>query len=518
MSIELIRENIECEQLLGENSVDTVVKAEYVIPDTHPDIVEILFIDSRPFIISKEAMKDKVYLEGQVEYNVIYLAREDEGMGVHSITYIGKFSNYVDMPGAEHKMNCQCECYVEHMDCNIIHERKIEVRGIIKLKADVYKNYNFEIIKDIQDSSEAQMLKNPMTIDKVIGNVDSDMVAKCNIRIPESKPQIGNVLRCDIKVRKRDVRVLENRLSVEATVLINLLYRGKDSRDIVLVTEEVPVTKDVELDGINSMMDNYTDFRVDSMQMNIREDEVGENRNVEVEALVKTDSKIMHKEEMDMIEDIYSPSMVMDIKKNNYNLNVIHGQTAAETIVKGDIDVEGAKPTEVIMCSGRVCITDKRIVEDKVIIEGVLNSDVIYKTKDENNYICAVSRQIPFTCPVEISGCKIHMNSTAKVFLENIEADVEAGNIAVKANVKVHAMTNYMMAKDFLVDVSQVEGKLPEKKASITIYVVQPEDTLWKIAKRYFTTVDNLVKVNTIENMDLLKPGHKLIIPGRATL
>ncbi|MBU5486157.1 DUF3794 domain-containing protein [Clostridium sp. MSJ-11] len=518
MGIELIRENIECEQLLGQNSMDTVVKAEYVIPDTHPDIAKILCVDARPFIISKETMKDKVYLEGQVEYNVIYLAKEEEKMGVNSITYIGKFSNYIEMPGTEHKMNCQCECYVEHMDSNIIHERKIGLEGVIKLRADVYKNYNFDIVKDIEDNFDAQMLKNPMEIDKIVGNVESDMTAKCNIKIPASKPEIGNILKCDVKVRKRDARVLENRVSIEASVLITILYRGKDTRDIVSIVEEVPISKDIEFEGINSLMENYTEFKVDSMQMNIKEDDLGENREVEVESVIKTDTKIMHKEEMDMIEDVYSPSVFMNIKKNNYNLNAIHGQTSTESIVKGDIEVEGPKPIEVVMCSGRVCITDKRIVEDKVIVEGVLNSDILYKTKDEDNYICSVSEEIPFSCPVDVPGCKINMNSIAKAFLENIECDIEAGNIVIKALVKIYVKVDYVMPKEFLVEISQVEGKLPEKKASVTIYIVQPGDTLWKIAKKYSTTVEDLVKINDIENMDYIKPGQKLIIPGRASL
>lgn len=59
---------------------------------------------------------------------------------------------------------------------------------------------------------------------------------------------------------------------------------------------------------------------------------------------------------------------------------------------------------------------------------------------------------------------------------------------------------------------------MPKKKSSVTIYVVQNGDTLWKIAKRYFTTVDNLIKINNIENPDIIKPGEKLIIPGRASL
>ena len=46
--------------------------------------------------------------------------------------------------------------------------------------------------------------------------------------------------------------------------------------------------------------------------------------------------------------------------------------------------------------------------------------------------------------------------------------------------------------------------------------MVQPGDTLWKIAKKYCTTIDEIVRVNNIENPDLIYPNEKLIIPGRA--
>ena len=75
MDMELIKENIECEQLLDEDFSDTVVKAEYVIPDTHPDVNEVLMIDTKPFIVAKEVMQDKVLVEGQVEYTILYLAK-----------------------------------------------------------------------------------------------------------------------------------------------------------------------------------------------------------------------------------------------------------------------------------------------------------------------------------------------------------------------------------------------------------------------------------------------------------
>jgi LysM repeat protein len=520
MAMELIKENIECEQLLNEDFSDTVVKAEYVIPDTHPDVNEVLMIDAKPLIVAKEVMQDKVLVEGQMEYTILYLAKEEETIGVHSVTYVGKFSNYVEIPGAEHKMVCDADCYVEHMECNIVNERKIAVEGIVKLKAEVYKNYDFEVIKDITGSQDMQMLKNPATVDKIVGNVSEDLVAKSQIQIPMDKPQIGTVLKCDVKVHKKEVRVMEGKISVNAYVLVGVLYRGKDMRELVYVEDNVEVNKEVNLEGVNPTMDSYTDFKVDTVGLDVKEDDLGENRNIVVEAIIKSDSKVMYKEEMDIIQDAYSPSSLMQMDKKDYELNVMHGHSTCQSIVKYNIEMDSNKPkiAQILMNCGKVCITDKKLVEDKVIIDGVLNVDVLYRTVEEDKYVYTVNEEIPFSCAIEIPGCKIDMQCIGKAYLESIDASIEADTIGIKAVVEVYGRVNYVTHKEFLVDMASVEGELPKKKASLTIYAVQHGDTLWKIAKKYASTIDDLVKLNNIEESDVMKVGHKLIIPGRAII
>ncbi|WP_018249497.1 BsuPI-related putative proteinase inhibitor [Orenia marismortui] len=46
------------------------------------------------------------------------------------------------------------------------------------------------------------------------------------------------------------------------------------------------------------------------------------------------------------------------------------------------------------------------------------------------------------------------------------------------------------------------------------IYRVRPGDTLYEIAQRFRTTVQNLVELNDIENPDLVEVGQVLVVPG----
>ena len=45
------------------------------------------------------------------------------------------------------------------------------------------------------------------------------------------------------------------------------------------------------------------------------------------------------------------------------------------------------------------------------------------------------------------------------------------------------------------------------------IYYTRKGDTLWKIAKRFGSTMDDIIRVNKIENPDVILPGQQLFIP-----
>ena len=52
----------------------------------------------------------------------------------------------------------------------------------------------------------------------------------------------------------------------------------------------------------------------------------------------------------------------------------------------------------------------------------------------------------------------------------------------------------------------------PIINTGITIYFVKPGDTLWKIAKKFYTTVENLAKINNLQDPDVLDVGKALVI------
>ena len=50
-------------------------------------------------------------------------------------------------------------------------------------------------------------------------------------------------------------------------------------------------------------------------------------------------------------------------------------------------------------------------------------------------------------------------------------------------------------------------------KYSMVIYFVKPGDSLWKIAKKFGSTVSAIAEVNNIEQVDNISVGQQLFIP-----
>lgn len=520
MDLDLIKDYIEHEQSIAQNDAKIFVKEEYVIPDTLPDVENILMLDVKPMITNKEVGSDRVNLEGQLQFTILYMAKDSGATEAHSVNYNGNMSETINMVGAQPNMYCDVDLDIEHMDCIIINERKISIQGFIVCRCNGYNINSFEIVKDVHEGKDIQFLKKPMTIDKVMEPIETELVGKAEIKIDMDKNECLKVVKYNVLVGKKDVRIYDGGLKIEAMANVLILYKGKNGRDLFCVSESVPLYKEVTVDELKPNMEYFTSFCLHSFEYDIRQDDMGESRIIDVEFIVKATTNVMYKEEIEIIQDGYSPTKHLSMETKENNINVIQGHGYSECIVKGDIEgkSDNLRPAKVIMTTGNAIITDKYVKNDKVEVEGLLRVCVLYATEDDEMYIVNVEEEIPFSCKVDIAGTNSNMQAAASVALESIEGSLEGGNINIRAVVRVHCKVYYSIKNKFVVSMAVNEGEIPKKKASIIIYVVQPEDNLWKISKKYLTTVEEIISLNDLYDDEDIKPSQKLIIPGRAVI
>lgn len=516
-NIDVIKENLQFERLLYEDSSDTILREEYLIPDTHPDVQKILSVEANPVIMNKEVIGEKIIVEGRVEYNVIYIPREDNVV-VNSVSYTEKFTNSFDIDQSEHKVICEVECKVEHIDASIMNERKISIEGVIEIDWELYTNSEFDFVKDIEASEGIEILRENDNISRLASTKETEIVGKSVLRVGMDKPQISKVLKCSLRLHKKEMKIGEDKVYLGCYCKVSILYIGDSTNEIMSLEDDVYISQDEEVIGVYSEMTPSVLYTIKNKDVAVEEDDLGEARIVNVEFLVGAKISVFSDEDISVIKDAYSPKFPINIEKSVYNIGALLGIQSGENIIKDNIYLKEGdlKPEKIISVTGNIAIADKKVLDDKITVEGVIKAGVIYKTNNEDNLYGYVVGDIPFTVVLDMLGAKENMKAVIKSVLESIEAVIEANTIAIKASIAVGAKVFYEIDKEFISDVIEGEGELLAKKASITIYVVGKGDTLWNIAKKYNCTMQEIEKINNLEDEDSLDIGKKLIIPGRA--
>ncbi|MBX9138185.1 MULTISPECIES: SPOCS domain-containing protein [unclassified Clostridium] len=516
--IDVIKESIQNEQLLRESSTNNVLKGEYLIKDSHPDVYQILGIEAKATITNKETLADKIMIEGQINYSVMYLSEDESKVtSINSVCLSEKFADYLDLNNEEHKVICEVECVIEHIQASIMNERKIAIDGIRTTRWQLYKIEEFEFVKEIDGRDDIQVKRKSEEINQIKCEKDIELMGKSMIKVTMDKPEIDEILKCSMNLHKKEVKLGDGKIYFGCYCKIEVLCKGKDENDVFLLQDDIYLSKEEEAIGVNSEMMTSNQIDIVNADSIITADDLGENRVINVEFMIKGSIKVISKDVIDVIKDAYSPSKSIELTKKKYEIGLVGGIVTSELIIKDNLypKDENDKIGCIICATGCPVITDKTVEEDKVKVEGVIKVSVLYKTTDDDCKIDMCNGEIPFTSVIDLKGTKPDMVALCKVHLENLDATIEANTIGVRATLSVLVKVCYKVNKEWIVDIVEGEEEKECKKASVTIYVVNIGDTLWDLAKKYNTTMDSLIEINELEGAESLTQGKKIIIPGK---
>ena len=121
---------------------------------------------------------------------------------------------------------------------------------------------------------------------------------------------------------------------------------------------------------------------------------------------------------------------------------------------------------------------------------------------------------LPFNQEIEING----LNENSQLDINAVAEDLSFSmlsekEVEIRLTVSFDAVATDMKNGSIITAVTESENEQPcQLKGGAVIYTVKKGDTLWNIAKKYHTTVEDIVKINKIENPDLIYPCQRLLI------
>ena len=164
----------------------------------------------------------------------------------------------------------------------------------------------------------------------------------------------------------------------------------------------------------------------------------------------------------------------------------------------------------------RPIINEKNIMKDRIVFTGDIELEYMYAAVNSSK-INTKTLTLPLNYEMMCDGVNkdknvdISYNTVSQDFIIVTDNTVEA-NISIEFRVSYSEKTNI----NILNNIETTDDEI-EEASSITIYYVKPGDTLWKIAKMFRSTVDDIVRINNIEDPNKINIGQQLYIPRYCT-
>lgn len=518
MPVEFVRDTINYEKLIGEGLSQTMVNGDIVLGERSPEFGRVLAMDGKAVLVSTETIEDKVVVEGKMLFNILYSSIDEDG-NIYKVTANSPFTHTLQIPGTRDSMSCKIKTDIEHMEHELVNNKKIKVNAVIDIKGTVYEKESIETITDIE-GEDIQLLKESRSIEEFVAENSDEITVKSSILVDDQAGEAKSILSERVFIHKKDIGVQDGRLVINGAALVNLLYEATGEKGVGEAWEDVFFTHEMNIPDVRPGMRCDVEFTVGDINEEIVEDDAGERKTINVELSLGINAKVYSTREFQSIVDAYSLQRRYDFSTDNVKVISFFGEGTDSQSIKEKIMVPSdAGGINVIKSVSAIpIITDVKMLEDKASVEGIVQCCIIYSEATEDPYMGSYTEDIPFKTSIDMPNGKIDMITEAEAGIEELRYEkLSAKEIELEMQIQISAKAYSRESVDIIIDVA--ENELPESiinMPTLVIYVVQPKDTLWKIAKKYATTVEDIIKINDIQDPDNIQPGIKLIIPRKA--
>jgi len=514
---ELVKEQVFLDQLVGNEEVQIMLEGDLIVPDIKPDMALLLQTDERVVIDRTEAGSDRVNYVGRLNISVLYVAKE-ANKSVQAIQLSRGIDDFINIDGVNKDMWVSAKAEIVNIDYRVVNDRKVNYRAIIKVSVSVERSDAHEVVVHINGVPENQLLKTGLNTNRTIENRVDRFQVKDQILLPSAKPNLREVLQVSACITNRDVRMGGGRANLSGEISLTTLYRG-DTEDslIEFLESEIPFNGPIDIPGAKDDMLADVSLQVLDQHITIRPDDDGEDRVLDIEISVGVELKVYSAETFLVLEDAYSINQQLNFAKTTVRYPHIVCINRNQTPVREVVTLPDTSPDmlQVFRVKGEVHLDDIKVIEDKVIVEGAINTDVLYVAESDATPLSGHRTVVPYRQVIEAKGAAAGMTVNVGTSIDHVAFNMlspREAEVRFQLTFNTHVVDQVESSIISDVEVGDMDADFLASQASITVYVVQAGDNLWKIAKRFNILLDELISVNEIENPAKIVPGQKLLM------
>lgn len=520
--MDIVKDRIRTKQLLGRAVSQMTLEDDFNVPDVRMDIDEIIETMGELKITEARAVQGRMVVKGRLEFYVLYIGASAE-RPMNKLTGSLPFEEILTADGMTPEADVKVSWDMEDLRARMINSRKISVRSIISLTASAFKMTEEEMAVDIVGDDSIYTRPEAMEVSRIHSQKRDIIRVKKEISVPSAKPNVLEVIWDRVTTDSLDVRVLDNRVNVRGSFDIFVMYASPEEKNpLQYFNYTLDFNESVDCAGATEEMLGHVEARLIQHELTVRENEDGEPRKLEAELVLEVYMAVYEEKQMTVLTDVYSNAkciepVMRDIVFDNI---LMKNQSALKLTQQIKIENHQAKILQICQTDGNVKMDSMQIAKSGIRVEGVIYVQMLYIAADDRRPLCVLKGTLPFSHVIEVEG--IHDGCTFEIIpspLSVTSAMADSETIDVKAQLTLDTIVFEPKVMHTIADVkvSQMDYTKLEKMPAIAGYVVREGDTLWMLAKQFYTTKRKIMEDNGLES-EALKPKQKLIIVKESRL
>ena len=340
----------------------------------------------------------------------------------------------------------------------------------------------------------------------MVGKNTTKAIAKENILL-NSEEKVMEILKKEVRIINKDFKVSYNKVVAKSELSVKILYLTEEGK-INYVEKTIPIMGFIDMENVTE--ENICELKYCMKNILVKLNNTDEN-SIYLEVEVEISCYSYETKDIELLQEVYTPFSNIQYKQKTVkamvglqNINDIYQ-------LKEQISDSEISNSRIYNVSTTSSINNVKIVGTKAIYEGEVSVNILYESTEVTR-IDKKEFKFPINYELNILEGMSEENLDIMVDVEKYEISSQTDNIQI--NIDLNISTKMFKTIELNIIENLEEKDLEEKEEySIIVYFVKAGDTLWNIAKKYRSTVENIKQINNIEDEDKLEINQQLFIP-----
>lgn len=470
------------------------VLGDIIVPDIKPDIINIIDTNGNAYIYKEEITQGRVRVDGNIDTYVVYLSENGETRSMQTTI---SFVESIEDTNISSEMISKQRVTIESIDTKILNERKITITASLKIQTEFYQRSEIRISNELEEMQGVEKLKENLNIKSIIGMNKTKTSIKEDISV-DSSMEIAEILRTNVEIRNLENKVTYNKVLAKADANIRIIFLTEDG-NISTAESTVPIMSFIDLEKVNEENICNVEYTIRNMLFKVNSKEMHSiGCQIDFEVLCEA----FETRNIEVIQDMYGIKEDIKFTKKEAEVQIAEEERKEKVRINERIILEDVHTILDVNC--RTKIVNFNQSGSFTNFEGEMSLDFYYEA-DNRNGLNVKNVKIPFLTKLETSEQEISIRIVEKKFTisnENVDCEIE---------LELRQTNTSLRRINIIENIEKSECE-EENDYKMCIYFVKSGDTVWNIAKKFKVCMEDIIRINALENPCKINVGDRLYI------